>query len=311
VGLQLSSALGFPGLDAELLVGPKNCYKFPYPCEVESNPAGMMKATVRRRLIGVNSGLSAMDAGQAIQPSCGGSFAVRLVLLRLRLGFGGRQAFLPHDFDRPSAAQTKGQGEAQGQRAEGNQERPRHHPHRDVQFHQGDRTGKHEDGRPNHPARESGLAAFGEAHLADLVTGIHVLPFYPSSSDNGFAVKDYFAVDPAFGTWAGLEQLGRRFALMFDAVFNHLSAQGAWFQRFLAGDAAFRDFFVTVDGEPDLSRVVRPRAWPLLTDFATAIGPRKVWTTFSADQADLNFKNPAVLVRVLEVLLFCVAHGAR
>jgi sucrose phosphorylase len=155
------------------------------------------------------------------------------------------------------------------------------------------------------------LAAFCEAHLADVVTGVHLLPFYPSSSDDGFAVEDYFAVDPAYGTWADIQELGRRFELMFDGVFNHLSAQGTWFQRFLRDEPGFRDFFVTVAGTPDLSQVVRPRALPLLTEFATDTGPRQVWTTFSADQADLNFKNPAVLLGVLEALLFYVAHGAR
>jgi sucrose phosphorylase len=98
---------------------------------------------------------------------------------------------------------------------------------------------------------------------------------------------------------------------MFDAVFNHLSAQSDWFQRFLRNEPGFEDFFVTVEGDPDLSRVVRPRALPLLTTFPSATGPRKVWTTFSADQVDLNFKNPAVLLRVIEALLWYVRHGAR
>jgi glucosylglycerate phosphorylase len=155
------------------------------------------------------------------------------------------------------------------------------------------------------------LAAFCDAYLADTIPGVHLLPFYPSSSDDGFAVKDYFAVDPACGTWADLHQLGRRFELMFDGVFNHMSAQSEWFQRFLAGDPVFRGFFVTVEGHPDLSSVVRPRALPLLTEFPTAFGRQQVWTTFSADQVDLNFRNPAVLLRVVEALLFYVTQGAR
>jgi sucrose phosphorylase len=164
-----------------------------------------------------------------------------------------------------------------------------------------------EPGRP--PLKT--LAEFCEAHLRDVVSGVHLLPFYPWSSDDGFAVKDYFAADPAFGAWEDVTRLGRSFDLMFDAVFNHLSVQGEWFQRFLRDDPEFRDFFVTVEGNPDLSQVIRPRALPLLTEFQTARGPRKVWTTFSADQADLNFKNPRVLLAVLEVLLFHVAKGAR
>ena len=155
------------------------------------------------------------------------------------------------------------------------------------------------------------LGGFAHAHLRGVVSGIHLLPFYPWSSDDGFSVKDFFAVAPEYGTWADLRRLGAEFELMFDAVFNHMSVEGEWFRRFLAGDPAYRDFFVTVTGEPDLSAVIRPRARPLLTEFNRAGGPRKVWTTFSADQADLNYRNPAVLAAVLDALLFYVQQGAR
>lgn len=155
------------------------------------------------------------------------------------------------------------------------------------------------------------LGRFMAAHLRNIVNGVHVLPFYPSSSDDGFAVIDWWAVDVAFGTWADVERLKGSFALMFDAVFNHVSANNSWFKRFLAGDEHFRNFFITVEGEPDLSSVVRPRALPLLTEFPTSSGNRKVWTTFSADQVDLNFKNPDVLLAALRALLFYAGKGAR
>lgn len=155
------------------------------------------------------------------------------------------------------------------------------------------------------------LGAFAEKHLGDAVSGLHILPFYPASSDDGFAVIDHFAVAPELGTWEDLARLRRRFDLMFDAVFNHLSARSEWFWRFLQGDPEFADFFVTVEGDPDLSQVIRPRALPLLTTFPGARGPVRVWTTFSADQVDLNFRNPAVLLAVLRVLLFLAARGAR
>jgi sucrose phosphorylase len=154
------------------------------------------------------------------------------------------------------------------------------------------------------------LADFCTRHLRGIVSGVHILPFYPYSSDDGFSVIDYTAVDPALGTWDDVARLGRTFRLMFDAVVNHISAQGAWFQGFLQGDPAYADFFISVEGEPDLSQVVRPRALPLLTSVETAHGARRVWTTFSADQVDLNFANPEVLLRLTEVLLFYVAQGA-
>lgn len=165
----------------------------------------------------------------------------------------------------------------------------------------------HEPGR----APLATLADFGHQHLRGVMSGIHLLPFYPWTSDDGFSVKDFFSVAPEYGAWGDITRLGAEFDLMFDAVFNHLSAESGWFRRFLAGDPAYRDFFVTVEGEPDLSQVIRPRALPLLTEFCGGGGPRRVWTTFSADQVDLNFRNPAVLLAVLEALLFYVGQGAR
>jgi len=155
------------------------------------------------------------------------------------------------------------------------------------------------------------LANFCERRLGEVISGVHLLPFYPWSSDDGFSVKDYFAVAPEYGTWDDIAAFRRHFELMFDAVFNHASAQGDWFQRFLRDEPEFRDFFVTVSGSPDLSQVVRPRALPLLTEFPTARGREQVWTTFSADQVDVNVKNPRVLLALLKALLFYVACGAR
>jgi sucrose phosphorylase len=144
-----------------------------------------------------------------------------------------------------------------------------------------------------------------------LLGAVHILPFYPYSSDDGFSVKDYAAVDPALGDWDDVRALGADFELMFDAVFNHMSAQSEWFRRFLGGDPEFEDFFVINDGKVDLSCVVRPRALPLITEFRTARGVVKVWTTFSEDQVDLNMRNPAVLLRLVAILLWYVTQGAR
>lgn len=155
------------------------------------------------------------------------------------------------------------------------------------------------------------LAEFMIRELRGIVSGIHLLPFYPFSSDDGFSVIDYYAVNPAWGTWDHINRLGEHFDLMFDAVVNHVSARSRWFQEFLNDVPPGRNYFIAIEGEPDLSNVVRPRALPLLTEFATAAGSRKVWTTFSADQVDLNFSNPEVLIEILRVLLYYVSRGAR
>ncbi|MCA9898977.1 MAG: alpha-glucosidase C-terminal domain-containing protein [Ardenticatenaceae bacterium] len=154
------------------------------------------------------------------------------------------------------------------------------------------------------------LANFCAKKLNGRIQTIHLLPFYPYSSDDGFSVIDYQAVDPALGSWDEVAAFHDNFQLMFDAVINHISAQSGWFHGYLQGNPAYDDFFVAVDPEADLTAVFRPRALPLLTPFETASGTRHLWTTFSDDQIDLNYANPAVLLAVLETLLFYVAQGA-
>lgn len=155
------------------------------------------------------------------------------------------------------------------------------------------------------------LTDFLGVHVQNLVSGIHILPFYPYSSDDGFAVMDYTLVDPTLGSWKDLDRLGHHFDLMFDLVLNHVSAKSKWFERFLADDPTYRDFFIVLDDDPDLSQVARPRTLPLLTAFQTPSGEKKVWTTFSADQIDLNYNTPKVLLAMIDTLLFYVQHGAR
>ncbi|MBV6450703.1 MAG: Glucosylglycerate phosphorylase [Anaerolineales bacterium] len=153
------------------------------------------------------------------------------------------------------------------------------------------------------------LKKFCDKYLTDIVSGIHILPFYPWTSDDGFSVVDYRRIDPALGGWDDVSAM-RNFRLMFDAVINHISSQSDWFQKFLQDDSRYRDYFITVEGEPNLSQVVRPRALPLLTPFQTPSGEKKVWTTFSADQIDLNFKKPEVLLEILDILLLYAERGA-
>jgi glycosidase len=154
------------------------------------------------------------------------------------------------------------------------------------------------------------LAEILEKYVKGVITGVHILPFFPYSSDDGFSVVDYTAVNPDFGTWVEIERLGRNFRLMFDAVINHISAHSRWFLEFLKGNPEFADYFIVVEEGTDLSQVVRPRALPLLTRVQTAHGERLVWTTFSPDQIDLNFAHPDVLLKIIEILLLYVERGA-
>ncbi len=155
------------------------------------------------------------------------------------------------------------------------------------------------------------LNAFVQSNLEDVISGVHILPFYPYSSDDGFSVIDYRQVAPELGTWQDIALLGENFNLMFDLVANHISAKSNWFQNFLVGEKPYTEYFPVIDPGTDLSQVVRPRATPVLTPFQTPEGIRHVWTTFSEDQIDLDYRNPQVLLEMLDVLLFYVAQGAQ
>ena len=181
---------------------------------------------------------------------------------------------------------------------------------------------------------------------AGTINTLHLLPFYPWDTDRGFSVQDYRAVDPRNGTWAEIEALAGEFDhLMVDLVINHASLDNPLVQGALTGDPRFRDFVIRYDdgAQPDaaaLAELTRPRPDPVLTRYylvasgghtrATFDPPPDgtsagrdggwVWTTFSrppnADgsaatrQVDLNFRNPRVLLEMLEVLLCYRGHGA-
>jgi glycosidase len=155
------------------------------------------------------------------------------------------------------------------------------------------------------------LCGFANKKLKDIFSTIHILPFYPYSSDDGFSVSDFFAVNPELGTWDDIKQLGNHFELMFDFVLNHISSKSEWFAKYLAGEEGFEDLAIAVDPLTDLSNVTRPRSLPLLTEYKKSSGESvSVWTTFSADQIDLNFESINVLEKMVKVLLHYVENGA-
>ncbi|WP_267372209.1 MULTISPECIES: alpha-amylase family glycosyl hydrolase [unclassified Pantoea] len=155
------------------------------------------------------------------------------------------------------------------------------------------------------------FSRFYQQHLQSLFPLVHLLPFFPWSSDDGFSVIDYHQVDPLCGDWQDVARLHQETRLMFDFVCNHMSSRSAWFRHFLAQDPGWDDFFISMPPATDLSAVTRPRTSPLLTPFQMADGDtRFIWTTFSADQIDLNFANPEVLLRMVGVLLDYLIRGA-
>ncbi|MGM0878210.1 MAG: sugar phosphorylase [Bacillota bacterium] len=155
------------------------------------------------------------------------------------------------------------------------------------------------------------LREFLERYAKDTLSSVHILPFYPYTSDDGFSVVDYREIDPELGNWSDVKELARHFDLMFDGVINHISKSSEWFQGYLNGDENYKDYFIEADPSLDYSKVTRPRALPLLTPFESKDGVKHVWTTFSDDQIDINYENPKVLLEILDILNMYAINGAR
>lgn len=157
----------------------------------------------------------------------------------------------------------------------------------------------------------STLRRFLEQHVGDAISAVHLLPLFPYSSDDGFAVIDYRQIDPALGDWPQVDALAEDYRLMLDLVINHVSSQSRWFRAYTNGMAPERHYFIEVDPKTNLSGVVRPRTSALLRSVQTPSGERQVWATFGHDQIDVDFSNPDVLFEYLDIVLFYVHHGVQ
>ncbi|WP_373002341.1 sugar phosphorylase [Marinobacter sp.] len=145
--------------------------------------------------------------------------------------------------------------------------------------------------------------------LSDSVSSVHILPFFPYSSDDGFSVMDYLAVNESHGNWEDIEAIARDYKLMADLVINHMSARSRWFENFRKRVDPGKDYFFEGNPKDDLSAVVRPRTSPLLNPVQTDDGERYVWCTFSEDQVDLNFANPQVLIEFAAIIRHYLERG--
>ena len=138
--------------------------------------------------------------------------------------------------------------------------------------------------------------SFYQKKLKEYFDTVHFLPFYPSSSDSGFAVKDHYKIDSRLGNWSDIKKFSKKNNIMADIVINHSSARGLWFKNFLKNKNPGKDYFFTVKPTFNISKVIRARDHKLLKEINIFKKKEYLWRTFSADQLDLNFKNPAVLL---------------
>ena len=148
-------------------------------------------------------------------------------------------------------------------------------------------------------------------YCGDAINSVHLLPFFPYSSDDGFSVIDYSSVNDALGDWDDIQAITQDYRVMSDVVINHCSSRSAWFENFIKGEGPGSDFFFTATSEDDLSDVVRPRTSELLRLTKTAQGEKQVWCTFSHDQVDFDFRNPAVLDTFVSIIRQYLDTGIR
>jgi sucrose phosphorylase len=153
------------------------------------------------------------------------------------------------------------------------------------------------------------LKKFADKYFKDQITGIHILPFFPYSSDEGFSVINYSQVNSSLGDWPEIEAIGADYDLMADLVINHCSQRSRWFENYRQRKEPGKDYFFEASPEDDLSQVVRPRTSSLLRETQTLDGKRNVWCTFSHDQVDLNFANPDVLLEMVRIVRRYLEQG--
>ena len=162
----------------------------------------------------------------------------------------------------------------------------------------------------NTPPLQS-LQKFLAKYFSDTISIVHVLPFFPSTGDDGFSVQNYFEVDEKLGDWIDVGEFVKHTTLMADVVLNHCSVENSWFTGYQNGDPLYENFFCTVPEDFDISNIVRPRSSSLKEKFLVNGENRNIWCTFSSDQADLNFKNPAVLRKLIDVIFWYIQKGVR
>jgi len=162
----------------------------------------------------------------------------------------------------------------------------------------------------NEPPLET-LYHFIHNHLENITSTIHILPFYPFSSDDGFSVINYSEVNQSLGDWKNINKIANDFSLMADLVINHCSSRSLWFDNYKQRKHPGADYFIEVDPETDLTQVVRPRTSPLLRKTETLDGSKHVWCTFSHDQIDLNFENPKVLLEFVKIIKIYLNNGVK
>ncbi len=155
------------------------------------------------------------------------------------------------------------------------------------------------------------LEHFLDTYLSGVVNSVHILPFFPYCSDDGFAVRDFYQVNDTLGSWQNINRIANKYRLMADLVINHGSSTSEWFLNFIKGEGVGHDYFYSVSEDTNTSEVVRPRTSPLLNEVETKHGMKYVWCTFSPEQVDFDFTNSNVLKEFVKIIRHYLDNGIR
>jgi len=153
------------------------------------------------------------------------------------------------------------------------------------------------------------LARVLHGRTEGLFSMVHLLPFFPYSSDDGFSVINYRQVNESLGGWEDITRFSKQYRLMGDLVMNHCSARSQWFLQYADNQPPGAGYFIEMDDTMDVSQVVRPRSSPLAKPVRTPSGEKFVWCTFSHDQVDLNYANPETLLEMVGIIAFYLDQG--
>ncbi|MCH3997588.1 MAG: sucrose phosphorylase [Lactobacillus amylovorus] len=157
--------------------------------------------------------------------------------------------------------------------------------------------------------------------LKGAVGGIHLLPFFPSTGDRGFAPTDYTKVDPKFGDWSDVEKLGQEYYLMFDFMINHISRHSKYYEDFQQkkDKSKYADLFLSWDkfwpqGRPtkaDVDLIYKRKDKAPYQEITFADGSKeKLWNTFGPEQIDLNVRKKVTQEFIKQTLNQLIEHGA-
>ena len=155
------------------------------------------------------------------------------------------------------------------------------------------------------------LKRFLDDYVQNVANSVHILPFFPFCSDDGFAVIDFYQVNEVLGDWVDIKTIAKDYRLMADLVINHGSSSSEWFANFKKGEGKGHNYFYTADKDAAVSQVVRPRTNDLLRPTETVNGTEYVWCTFSHEQVDFDFSNSALLKEFVTIIRYYLDKGVR